>query len=281
MRKSLLCFSVIEKKRSFFICMVYTLLLLFSIDLKSQTDYCVIIDSLSKKPVGYASISAGLLIIYADELGAFSTKDLPNDTIRISRLGYHSIAMLKSELTPTMVLVPKDYSIKEFVVSGKAESFEIGYHNRKSVAFSWAKDYKAVLILSPKPGFKIEKVLVHTRNNRKGTMFIVSLFSVRDNGLPGDIIFTKEYSSPTGKNLLEIPVDEANLEMPENGVFVAIKKKEAEDDSNYSVDAGIVRLTKVHAKNLSFVHYQNRWLVTDSGLDYQFAYMIGLELRSY
>jgi len=281
MRKSLLWFSEIEKKRSFFICMVYTLLLLFSIDLKSQTDSCVIIDSLSKKPVGYASISAGLLIIYADELGAFSTKDLPNDTLRISRLGYHSIAMLKSELTPTLVLVPKDYSIKEFVVSGKAKSFEIGYHNRNSFGCSLAKDYKAVLIKSSKPRCEIEKILVHTRNNRKGTEFIVSLFSVSSKGVPGDLIFTKEFSSPTGKNLLEIPVDEANLEMPENGVFVAIKKNEAEDDSNYSVDAGAVRLTKVYAKNIGFLHYQNRWFEFESGLGYHLTYKIGLELRAY
>lgn len=261
--------------------MVFTLLLLFPIDLKSQTELCVIIDSLSKNPVDYASISAGSFIFYADELGAFSTKNLPNDTLRISRLGYHSIAVLKSELTPTIVLVPKDYSIKEFVVSGKAKSFEIGYHNMNTAGYDLMKEYKAVHILSLKPRCKIDKVLVHTRNNRKGTEFIITLFSVGDTGLPGEIIFTKEFSAPSGKNLLEIPVIEANLEMPETGVFVAIKKKVAKEDSNYSADAGIVRLTKLYDKNVSFFHYQNQWFETDPRkLDYRLTYKIGLELRA-
>lgn len=84
------------------------------------------------------------------------------------------------------------------------------------------------------------------------------------------MLFTKEFSSPTGKNLVEIPVDEANLEMPENGIFVAIKKKDSEGDPNYSDEAGIVRLTKVYDKNVSFFHCRNQWFETDHrNLDYR------------
>jgi hypothetical protein len=279
MRKLLLWFSVIGKRRSFFICLIFTLLL-FPNGVRCQTEKCSLIDSVTKEPVAYASISEGSFIIYADEHGVFSVDDLPSDTLRISRLGYNSVTILKRELTPTISLVPKDYSIKEFVVSGKAESFEIGYHKRNTVGYSLMKDNKAVLILSSKPRCKIEKVLVHTRNNRRGIKFIVSLFSVSETGVPGDIIFTKEFSSPTGKNLLEIPVDEASLEMPETGVFVAIKKKETEGDSIHSNEEGIVRLTKLYDKNVSFFHHQNRWFELYNGnLDYHFTHKIGLELR--
>jgi hypothetical protein len=268
-------------KLNLLICLFGIKLIFLPIDSSSQVHNYILMDSLSREPVAYATISAGSFIIYADQFGVFSTKDLPNDTIRISRLGYHSITLLKRELTPTIVLVPKEYSIKEFVVSGKAASFEIGYHKGNIIGFTLMKDFKAVFILSSKPKCKIEKVLVHTRNNRKGIKFIVSFFSVSDTGIPEDVIFTKEFISPSGKNLLEIPVDEANLVIPENGVFVAIKKKVIDGESDHSDDEGIVRLTKLYDKNVSFFHHQNRWFELQTPhSDYHSTHKIGLQLRA-
>ncbi len=230
--------------------------------------------------MSYASIRAGSLVCYADEDGIFSTKDILGDTIIISRVGYHSLVVPKSDLTSTLFLAPKSYSIGEVVVSGNAESFELGYHNFKTSGFSYnKKSFKAVHINRPDQRCRIEKVLVHTRKNRKGTEFVIGIFSVAESGLPGDLIFSKEHKSPSGKNMLEITVDEANLEMPQDGIFVAIKSNGTSENSENQSEHGMVRLSSDLDIGVSFFHSVNRWFETDfRELDYKLTYKIGLEV---
>lgn len=258
----------------------FTVFNMLTIGASGQIENCVLIDSITKEPVSYASIRAGFFVCYADVDGIFSTTEIPGDTIIISRLGYYTLSIQRSDITPTLFLIPKSYSMGEVVVSVNSESFEIGYHNFKTSGFSYNKrSFKAVHISSPDQQCRIEKVLVHTRKNRKGTEFVIGLFSVNDSGLPGDLLFLKEYRSPTGKNMLEVSVDEANLKMPDDGIFVAIKSNDISDDPNASKDHGLLRFSNELDHSVSYFHSVNQWFENDfKELDHRMTYKIGLEL---
>lgn len=170
-------------KGCFLICLLGALVSSPPKHLNGQKRNCMLIDSLNKEPVAFASISAGSFVCYSDQDGIFSTEELPDGPILISRLGYQSIEILKSELTSKVVLSPKRYSISEIEISGNAEAFELGYHELKTFGFSKMKNkYMAVLVQSPRKRCRIENVLVHIRKNRKGTDFVIGLFSVNDRG---------------------------------------------------------------------------------------------------
>lgn len=267
-------------KNDFLIGILIILVTVLPTNLASQTVSCTLIDSLSKEPVIYASISSGSFVCYSDDEGVFSAKELPGDTLMISRLGYETLTVPKSELTTTVLLIPKSYTISEIEISGNPESFEVGYHDWKSWGLSKMNSYfQGVLIQKPNRNCMVETVLVHTSRNRKGTVYIIGLFSVSDDGLPGDLIFSKEYKSPTGRNLLEISVDEANIEMREGGIVVAIKSNEPEYRGVEQRDYGFVRFTKRSEGNVSYFHAVNRWFELDASvLDYIRTYKIGLEL---
>src|SRR6056297_3563893 len=120
---------------------------LLSTNLTGQTNQFKVIDSESNEPVPYATVSTGSFVRYTTTEGVFSTKDLLGDTIRISRLGYHAVSIAESELSPTILLRPKNYQIRVFEVSGNPESFDVGFHDSRTVGFSKMKSmFLAVLI---------------------------------------------------------------------------------------------------------------------------------------
>src|SRR5690554_942429 len=49
-----------------------------------DSNYCMLVDSVSREPVAYASISAGSFYIHSDERGRFPVNDIPRDTFNIT-----------------------------------------------------------------------------------------------------------------------------------------------------------------------------------------------------
>jgi len=259
---------------AFFLCT----LTLASIGQQSPT--CTIIDSVSKAPVAYASISAGRTAVYADVLGRFGVEAIEGDTCTISRIGYETLRLPKSALKGTILLVPQTYGLQEVVISGSTESFEVGNHRLKTIGTSMLlSNYThALYIPAPPRQSTVKAVFVHTKGNSKGDPYVLSFFKVGENFEPSDLIYSRDFEAPSGKNMLNIPVDDVEITMPEAGIFVGISRKEVSDIENDVLVYSTLTLAAVEEKQHSFILKYNRWVEQLGTLSEGTTYKIGLLL---
>lgn len=243
-----------------------------------QSTSCTIIDSVSKAPVAYASISTGRAAVYSDVLGRFSVEAIEGDTCTISRIGYETLRLPKSALGNTVVLVPHTYALKEVVVSGSTETFETGYHRLKTTGtFMLLSNFTHVLhIPAPPRPATVKAVFVHTKGNSKGDPYVLSFFEVGENFKPSDLIYSRDFEALSGKNMLNIPVEDAEITMPESGIFVGISRKEVSDIENDVLVYSTLTMAAVEEMQRSFILRDNRWVEQLSGLSEGTAYKIGL-----
>lgn len=150
---------------------------------------CVLLDSKTHEPVPYVTIGAGSFTIYSDLQGRFPSDRNSGDTIRISRLGYKSMRISKSELRDTMFLTPERYTLNEVEISVNSRVFEVGLHDFKTYGTAATKSHALGVYIScpPRPA-KINAIIVATRGNHKGNVYGINLFAVDSDGSPKDLI---------------------------------------------------------------------------------------------
>ena len=102
----------------------YFLLLFATIGLKAQNLSSIIVDSITKKPIPYATVQFDNRGMITNEEGRFSFSFdetiSKNDSLFISSIGYESIGKPISAFTDSIVILrPKAIELKEVIVSNK------------------------------------------------------------------------------------------------------------------------------------------------------------------
>lgn len=248
-----------------------------------HSNYCTVVDSVTQEPVVYASINAGSFYIYSDAQGAFPIKDIPKEIVHISRIGYELLKISKSELKDTLFLAPLSYPLSEVVVSANKKTFEVGYHRFKTIGIAHGNQYQmaGVYISNPGESSEIVRVMVATRGNRQGMEYDILLFEATLKGEPGALIYSNKYTSPNGKNLMKILIENTSISIPEKGVVVALAWGASSENQDAETNYATIKVTEEFAESRSFMFKSNGWFKFDTSyLGYTTNYKIGLELQS-
>lgn len=207
---------------------------------KSQDIKIIILDSLSNKPVSYASVcfmdkKSGT---YANENGIFFTHKI-NQTIQISHIGYYSQIIKLPVKDNTVKLQPQTYFLNEITVRpGKKKIDEIGYYKFKSYfnINGFSGDELAVYFANSFNSEKtINQIIIGVNTDRRikdalGVNFVsvfrVNFYSTKENSTEPDSMILKKdmlFTSEILEHKTKIDISEYHLKFPVNGIFVSIE----------------------------------------------------------
>lgn len=194
----------------------------------------VIKDSITGQPIPYVSVWVENENIgtTAEENGGFliNTND-PNKNLVFSVLGYERKVCKVSD-AKSVILSPSAYELGEVVITNKREKKQLEIGKTKSVIqeafdngprmdakyFPYQKEYKKTKW--------IQKVTILTDSKVEDATIKLHLYEVDENGFPGEELLSKDYIVTLQKGIFKHKVDvsEFNIQMPENGIFVAFEK---------------------------------------------------------
>lgn len=219
--------------------MIKSFLLIFAILLKSQFAFCqvksVIIDSNSRQKIPYVNIW-----VENENIGTTSNDngefELPvsdkNKMIVFSAIGYTTKKMKVGDIGTDVELEPFIIVLQEVFVRPKKgtkdlviESFKKAESNHSFVGgvtpwimakyFAFKDDYKSTSYL--------KKIKILTNSEIRQATFNIRLYSVNENGDPGEYLYDKNIIgiARKGKNITEVDLSQLNIQFPENGLFIA------------------------------------------------------------
>lgn len=257
------------------------LFLLISVKTYAQSpfDTLYFLDKETKEPVPYVSCQLGKQIYYSDLNGAIAPGFANYDTLFLSRMGYKNLSIPLEFITDTIYLDPKINSLSEVKITAKRQSVEIGYHDKKNLgtAGSGSRNQMVTLINGNQITGLVKTVYIHLKQQQKGGLYRINLFSIADDRTPGELIYAKDYISPNSKNLLEIDISDAAIDLPGKGIFVGVDV--IRDENGF---AGPVRVTKTFGDPISYFFSVNRWFENDNLIpEWNMTYKIGLEVISF
>jgi len=122
--------------------------------------------------------------------------------------------------------------------------------------------------------------VVATRGNRRGMEYNIYLFETTPEGYPGSLIYSGKYTSPNGRNFMEIPIEDAGISMPEKGVVVAVGWTASQENQEEAEKYATIKYARAVDETKSFIFYMNRWVKKSFPEEYPHTnYKIGLELQ--
>lgn len=208
--------------------------------------YTVILDSVAKTPVSYATISFGDgrgTFAGAEGEFSFSKKKYADiDSIYISSIGYQEKGFATDNLPQTLYLAPETNQLSEVIVTapkrGKFKKRTLKPTTHTDYFSCWLPTVESeVAVLFQRyqgKSSKIAKLLLpinaEKEYRKKGNMTFSTLFRVQfyenDQGLPGlpvkygDIVFRV---SEINDEIYELDLSAFNVFIPEKGLFAAIQ----------------------------------------------------------
>ncbi len=211
-----------------------------------------IVDSETKYPVSYATISFGNGNgVFADDDGRFTfTEKLYHDidTLYISSLGYTELKIVTNQLPKTINLSPLTEQLQEVIVQAKPTG-KFKVEKVKPVAHQdyfkcWLPTIESeIAVFFPnekKRPTQLTKLYLPIKteasnwSERKkstakkrpfSTLFKVNFYE-NNNGFPGDVVtYEKVIFRVTEKseNIFELDITDKDVFIPKNGIFVAIQ----------------------------------------------------------
>ncbi|MFK5880448.1 MAG: carboxypeptidase-like regulatory domain-containing protein [Flavobacteriaceae bacterium] len=196
----------------------------------------VIVDSETKGKIPYVNIWVENEDIgtTSDEKGAFELKIDSSKIILFSAIGFETKRINSDSIKNMLELKPIVTELDEVIIKSKKLTQEliIGKFKKSKINsslssrtkhwsfarfFDYNKDYDKTPFL--------KKINILTNSDVKDSKFIVRLYSVNENGVPGSYIYDKNIIgiAKKGKKITEIDVSKLNIEFPENGFFIAIE----------------------------------------------------------
>lgn len=219
--------------------MIKSFLIIFAILLKSQFAYSqvksVMIDSNTKQEIPYVNIWVENENIgtTSNDRGEFqlNVSDL-NKSIVFSAIGYTTKKIKAGEIKGVVALDPYAIVLQEVFIAPKKytkelviESFKKSETNHYFVGgitpwimakyFAFEDDYKSTPYL--------KKIKIITNSEIDQATFNIRLYSVNENGNPGEYLYDKNIIgiARKGKNITEVDLSQLNILFPENGFFIA------------------------------------------------------------
>lgn len=194
----------------------------------------IIKDSTTGQPIAYVSVWVENENIgtTAEENGEFTinTND-QNKNLVFSVLGYERKVCKVSD-AKIVSLVPSALELGEVVITNKKGKKQLEIGKTKSVIqeafdngprmdakfFPYQKEYKKTKW--------IQKVTILTDSKVEDATIKLHLYEVDENGFPGEELLSKDYIVTLQKGIFKhkIDISEFNIQLPENGIFVAFEK---------------------------------------------------------
>ncbi len=272
-------------------CSVYDATLIYffftaRIILGQTSGTALLLDSQTNEPVPYASVGSGSFSILTNLNGYFSMDSFIGRSILINRLGYESLSIPFDEIGDTLFLEPVSFALDVVEISPERIVKEAGFHRMKSCGRIPVAYYRGHCIISHflPTNARITKVYAHLFKNQKGYNYRINLFDVTDSGLPGSLIYSKEYTSERGTNLLTVPIDKVPI--PRNGSVAIVLYWE--DNSIGEMERRILPELRITDENIGidsfhFLNITKQWHIFNMrpaiGCDWN--YKIGLEYTEY
>jgi hypothetical protein len=213
---------------------ILTIFLLIAPNLIAQKSVSfTVIDSVSKQVVPFLKI----IVVgkdkgtYSDEIGFVKINDLSNnDTLYIVDIFYeHKFLQVKAlQKNQQIILSPKVFIFNEAIVKpNNIREKEIGYAKiRSNTNFFNAIIGNEMAFLIESKKFKIafiKEIIIKIKNTKNNPMVKIHLY-LNDHGKPGLEIQLKEnLITISDKNLLKYNIQNQNIQLPENGIFVSVE----------------------------------------------------------
>jgi hypothetical protein len=217
-----------------------TLLISISFLIQSQDIKIIMVDSLTNKPISYASayFKNNKTGTYTNENGVFYY-DKSDHIIQVSHIGYYTRIIKLPIKNDTVKMQPHSYILNEITVMPSKQKVEIkGYYSFRSffTISGFSGDELAVylpnnadenkLIKEIIIGFSTKKYIKNSLGIDFISIFRINLYSKKENSkepdsllIKNDLVFTSDILRPE----TIINVSKYNLPMPKDGIFVSIE----------------------------------------------------------
>ncbi len=240
------------------------IILILPLRLMAQESWLFIADSSSRKGLPLAAVWTGSKSFHADASGKISKDLFVMDSIRISYIGYNTRTLPTTQLADTVFLTAHAYQLPEFVASGMAPTYELGYHNEKKgfpasySTFSLDSSMAGVYLESPFENLIMEDVVIQFAKIKKGQYFQLLLFHPDSGKLYGKLIAKKEVSVVNRKNSVTVDVSDMKIRIPTTGLCIAILYLQ-HDPSGREQESFNVVLTESVEDDQSFRVFNGQW----------------------
>ncbi len=217
-----------------------TKLLTFIILLISNLSFsqlkAVIINSESQKNISYVNIWVENENIgtTSNEDGEFELKVNNTKTILFSAIGFESKRIVSDSIKNFIELKPLITQLNEVVIKSKklTEELKIGTIKKSEINSYFGSGLKPWIIARyfnyreyyNKTNY-LNKISLLTNSDVKDSKFNIRLYTVNDNGEPGEYIYAENIIgiARKGKKLTEIDISDLNIEFPKKGFFIAVE----------------------------------------------------------
>lgn len=216
----------------------YTLLFItlsvFSFSQISKSIY--IYDSISKSPIPFANaiihenknITNGF---YADENGFVKIICNENSTLKISCIGYENKIFEKLiELSDTIFLKQNSIILKEIIITNSNKYKNLGFKfSKKNSTINTYKGSEFAVFIENESNVKakIKSVILNLTKKKDYTIILkIKFYKKGTNNTPTDILNNRDivyYLKNKHNGELEIDIDDENIELPEEGVFLSVE----------------------------------------------------------
>ena len=240
---------------SLFYCFAFIL----SENANCQSQKIIVVDSISYKAIPSVAFISGNETIYSDKNGSVPKCKLKDQAYQLNHISYESKKVSPSQDLDTIFLLPKSYILKEVTInSKKKKTYELGYHRSGILSvfnlnflypytFSgFNKQQIAVFIPHDGKYAKIEEILLEVGIADRNTGYIVHLYKVKNNGEPGEAIFSRLIIPKDLKNHNKIDVSSLNLEIPTSGIFIGFEwLDQANNEKNFMKRTRVAMTSKI------------------------------------
>lgn len=197
----------------------------------------MVIDSETKKPVSYATISIENKtgVVNSEEDGRFAISALENQNLIVSAVGYDTKTVKTSEAN-TILLKRTILELDEVVILKPKNKKEIGYetfsgitrytesNQRAGKAFPFSEKMKLFPFL--------KEIKFHAENELEGAKVNLMVKRLNPDGSPGDDLIDSNLIVAVKKGNRNTVVDlqQFSIQIPENGIFVCIEALKIEEN---------------------------------------------------
>lgn len=214
----------------------YIFYFLFFLGSNIQSQDIIIVDSITKKPIEFASVRIKNDGFYSDRKGRVRIDGIINDTISFFHLAYHTKNIFLNKIPDSVFLNPKIIELDEIILGAKTNILEIKPAKKSRNYGSWVLMPKSELIsyLYPRSdfiGLPINKIVIPFERKKElkektnsYAYMRLSIRSVKDS-LLGKLLWASESLkiSGTQNDKIEIDFENKPILFDSKGIAVVIE----------------------------------------------------------
>lgn len=249
---------------------------IFVTNVYCQSGKIVILDSITHKAIPNVSIKTAKEYVYADKNGEISLSSINSGRIVISCIGYKEKEVNLEPYIDTIHLSPKTYEIQEVNIKSddSYKTYFLGYHRLSrfspiNITFPLLNTFTglpgtqmAVYIPSDGKTSTIKEILLALKIESKLVRYKVHLYEVKEDGTPGNPIYSRIILNNELKKANRIDLSELNISIPTEGIFIGFEWV-AQDPTELGIPAQPkVKVTSKLDTNLTYLYYKEpaKWV---------------------